>query len=314
MRRSSGAPTANFLDRWPTNLASVPAGVNPYRVGGVNPAGIKSLDCPTIGVGAETAGNFCPGEVSASSDLSHFAFSTEWNVFAAGGQPTAPGSVYDNDTRTREVVVVSKTPGGEAIPAEPGDNTGDPLQIPGLSSDGSHVLMGSPAVGPCGLVELPRPTVRRTLRRSNPLPDLSAAPVHARQRRGHLRRLAGACRHLRRYDGRRVKGLLHHPRPAHGRRSRCERRSLHVVRRRRSRRQSAHPGLEGQQPWQSGRTGEQRCLHRELQHSAGIDEQELRRDHVLRHVVLSADRRLGRELPLRHGDRLGKRRHLLLLA
>ena len=155
---SSNAPFVwnahgDFLDRWPTNLASVPAGVNPYRVGGVNPGGINSLDCPTV----NTAGNFCPGEVSASSDLSHFGFSTEWNVFAPGGQTTAPGSVYDNNTRTREVVLVSKTPGGQPIPAEPGDNAGDPLQIPGYSSDGSHILMGSGSVGPCGLPNCPVP-------------------------------------------------------------------------------------------------------------------------------------------------------------
>jgi hypothetical protein len=155
---SSNAPFVwsahgDFLDRWPTNLASIPAGVNPYLVGGVNPGGIKSLDCPTI----NEAGNYCPGEVSASSDLGHFAFSTEWNVFAPGGQQTAPGSVYDNDTRTREVLLASTTPDGAAIPAEPGDNFGDPLQIPGLSSDGSHILMGSPGVGPCGLSNCPVP-------------------------------------------------------------------------------------------------------------------------------------------------------------
>ena len=85
---SSNAPfvwsaDGSFLDRWPTNLASVPAGVNPYRVGGVNPAGHQVPRLPNHRCRRRNPGNFCPGEVSASSDLSHFAFSTEWNVFAA---------------------------------------------------------------------------------------------------------------------------------------------------------------------------------------------------------------------------------------
>src|SRR5262249_24550749 len=94
------------LDRWPTNLATVPDGNYPegsnlYPHGGspypgeepatVAPGGMRALDCPT---GEEIAANFCPGDVTASADLRHFVFATRWNVFAAGGQLSAPGSVY----------------------------------------------------------------------------------------------------------------------------------------------------------------------------------------------------------------------------
>jgi hypothetical protein len=163
---SSNAPyvwsaDGSFIDRWPTNLGAVPPGLNPTATeGGVSPGGIHSLDCPDVratGGFEDIIENNCPGEVSTSSDLSHFVFSTEWNLFAPGGSLTPPGSVYDNNTATGTVAVASLTPGGDAIPSEPGDHAGDPLQIPGVSSDGSHVLIGSEGVGPCGLANCPIP-------------------------------------------------------------------------------------------------------------------------------------------------------------
>ena len=163
---SSNAPyvwSANggFIDRWPTNLGSVPPGLNPTATeGGVSPGGVHSLDCPDVratGGFEDIIENNCPGEVSASSDLSHFVFSTEWNLFASDGNLTPPGSVYDNNTKTGSVVVASLTPGGDAIPSEPADHAGDPLQIPGVSDDGSHVLIGAGAIGPCGLTNCPIP-------------------------------------------------------------------------------------------------------------------------------------------------------------
>src|SRR5262249_37000155 len=80
----------SFVDRLPTNLGSIPTGLNPYAVeGGVSPGGVHSLDCvDVIGTGGggsfpqSVYENYCPGEVSASSDLSHFVFSTAWNLFA----------------------------------------------------------------------------------------------------------------------------------------------------------------------------------------------------------------------------------------
>ena len=92
----------------------------------------------------------CPGDVTASSDLTHFVFATEWNVFAPGGQLSAPGSVYDNNTATGAVTTASKTPAGDDIPSEPADHVGDPLQIPAVSGNGSHILMAADGTGPCG--------------------------------------------------------------------------------------------------------------------------------------------------------------------
>ena len=162
-----------YLDRWPTNLASVPNGQYPpgwkfytravYVEPGDEPlafapGGEGALDCPGVSTDDHTtSGNYCPGDVTASSDLSHFAFATEWNVFAPGGQLRAPGSVYDNDTRTDSIAIASKAPAGNDIPSEPGDAFGDPLQIPAISSDGTRILMAAGGTGPCGLAACPVP-------------------------------------------------------------------------------------------------------------------------------------------------------------
>ena len=160
-----------FLDRWPTNLATVPSGQYPpgvnfyFRVGSI-PPGEKPLSAAPGGLGALSCvtveafflpPNYCPGDVTASSDLTHFAFATEWNVFASGGQLSPPGSVYDNNTKAETVTVASKTPAGDDIPSEPGDASGDPLEIPATSTDGSHILIASGGIGPCGLSNCPIP-------------------------------------------------------------------------------------------------------------------------------------------------------------
>ena len=148
------------LDRWPTNLGSVPPGVNPTLASGLSKGGVASLNCTVIHDTAffnDAIANNCPGEVSASGDLTHFVFSSEWNVFAPGGSLNPPGSVYDNDTTARTVTVVSKTPAGTDIPNEPGDQTGDPLQIAAVSEDGSHILIAAPGTGGCGLANCPSP-------------------------------------------------------------------------------------------------------------------------------------------------------------
>jgi hypothetical protein len=163
-----------LLDRWPSNLGTVPNGSYPegsniYPPGGyvlpgeeplhVAPGGLHALDCPAVGPagGGSAYINDCPGEINASSDLSHFVFATEWNVFAHGGQLGAPGSIYDNNTNAGTVTVASKTPAGEDIPNEPTDEARDPLQIPAVSSDGSRILMSAPGTGPCGLAHCPTP-------------------------------------------------------------------------------------------------------------------------------------------------------------
>ena len=106
------------LERWPTNLATVPGGsyLGPGEVSVPTAAGTHALDCPTIYEGGRGDTNVCPGDVTASSDLSHFVFADEWNSFAPGGQVSPPGSVYDNDTTTGTVKVASVLQDGEPIP------------------------------------------------------------------------------------------------------------------------------------------------------------------------------------------------------
>ena len=112
------------LDRWPTNLAPFPPAHFPSTATSstgetpetIAPGGIAFA---RLSDSSKTSYNNCPGDVTASSDLSHFVFASEWNVFAPGGQLSAPGSVYDNDTVAGTVAVASKTPAGEDIPASP---------------------------------------------------------------------------------------------------------------------------------------------------------------------------------------------------
>ncbi len=168
---SSDAPyvvsaEGTILDRWPTNLNVVPSGSYPpgshiahsgkeYVEAGeeevkVAPGGTHSLDCPYVAEGNRETADDCSGDVTSSADLSHFVFASEWNEFAPGGLLTAPGSVYDNNTGAQTVTVASKTPSGGDIPGEPTDLAGDPLQIPNVSSNGSHILMAAGGTGPCG--------------------------------------------------------------------------------------------------------------------------------------------------------------------
>ena len=157
----------------------------------------------------------CPGDVTASSDLSHFVFATEWNLFAPGGQLSPPGSVYDNNTAADTVAVASKTPAGDDIPEEPTDQAGDPLQIPAVSSDGSHILMAAGGTGPCGATTCPLPpcgsdysaTIRCPMQPSHLYMRVDDAVTYDVS--------AGTRRHLRRHDLRRIEGLLHLRRTSH---------------------------------------------------------------------------------------------------
>ena len=151
----------SFLDRWPTNLSTAPGGHYLAEEGKApvpTAGGVHALDCLNVLQTGYSASNFCPGDVSASSDLSHFVFATEWSTFAPEGQVTPPGSVYDNNTATRAVEIASKLAGGAPIPSEPTDEAGDTLQIPAVSSDGSHILMAAGATGPCGSAQCPEVT------------------------------------------------------------------------------------------------------------------------------------------------------------
>ena len=134
------------LDRWPTNLGAVPAGS--YPPGDIYPHGALSLSrrsepadgrprrrsrarLPGGHTGQSTAASYCPGDVTASADLSHFVFATSWNVFAPGGQLSRARVGLRQRHRPGTVTVASKTPGRGKHPAtSPADQSGDPLQIP----------------------------------------------------------------------------------------------------------------------------------------------------------------------------------------
>ena len=87
------------------------------------------------------------GAQRASADFRHFAFSSNNYPFASGGVVGAPGSVYDNDTETNSISIVSKLANGDPIP-QAGSDPGEYLKIPAVSSDGSHILMSAVSATP----------------------------------------------------------------------------------------------------------------------------------------------------------------------
>ena len=128
-----------YIGRLPTNLSIVDA------------------EHPTQYVGGQTM----------SGDFNHYVFSTmEFKqgffgstrpapIFAPGGLSTGLGSAYDNDLGTRTVTIISKLPGGKDIPLEaPKEIEEKGFDFPGISPDGSHILMQTPAVKGSSLVHL----------------------------------------------------------------------------------------------------------------------------------------------------------------
>jgi hypothetical protein len=87
------------------------------------------------------------GVQRASGDFRHFVFSSNNYPFAPGGVVGAPGSVYDNDTDTNSVAIVSKLASGDPIP-QSGSDPNEYLQIPAVSFDGSHILMSAASATP----------------------------------------------------------------------------------------------------------------------------------------------------------------------
>ena len=120
------------------------------------------------------------GMFQLSPDFSHLAFSssnvpfpTQEAVVKLKGQTVGPGSAYDYDTKTGTTELISVLPDGNPLPQAPGYSpkepsgfigfTGDPYNTiylpgqpeptaqdkpsenyPGISTDGSHILMGLP--------------------------------------------------------------------------------------------------------------------------------------------------------------------------
>ncbi len=96
------------------------------------------------------------GEQVMSGDFSHFVFSSNSYpdgggthpavVFAPGGQTDGLGSAYDNDIAKREVSVISRLPNGEPIPQQVNRQPQEKgIDFRGVSTDGSHILMETPA-------------------------------------------------------------------------------------------------------------------------------------------------------------------------
>jgi hypothetical protein len=98
------------------------------------------------------------GAQRMSGDFSHFVFSSnEFKnfegtfpgiAFTPGARTTGLGSAYDNDIAARKVDLISVLPNGEDIPLE-GPKTVEEkgFDFPGISADGSHILMQTPGEG-----------------------------------------------------------------------------------------------------------------------------------------------------------------------
>lgn len=125
----------NPIERWPVNWESFP--------------------------GAEESN----GAKQPSPDLTHYAFSSTNVKFTEDGLTTAPGSAYDYNALTHTTTLISKTASGANIPQEPGNAdqkeeailfpgvTSVPKEYgyghmappmhPGVSTNGSHILMST---------------------------------------------------------------------------------------------------------------------------------------------------------------------------
>ena len=144
-------PKAGFLDVG-TNL---PARNAPYawNVEGASlgqwPAGIGSI---------VPEGNSILGAFQPSPDFSHMAYSSRNVAFSPGGLTTGLGSAYDYNTETGNSALISLNANGSAIAQQAGNSSQEefiefppihsnnpvPRQdYPGVSTDGSHILMST---------------------------------------------------------------------------------------------------------------------------------------------------------------------------
>ncbi len=125
---------------------------------------VEALGCPYPSIRYSVA--YCTGDVTASADLGHFVFSSNKASFAEGeGLEEAPGSAYDNDLATNTVSLISLDSAGHPIAQDPSFANVLPecdglcqgsegrieapggkeefIRFPGVSSDGSHILMST---------------------------------------------------------------------------------------------------------------------------------------------------------------------------
>ena len=114
-----------FIERWPTNLASIPGGEEFYA--------------------GDSGEQRVIGAKRPSPDFSHYFFSSSKVDFAPpNGVMAAPGSVYDNNIGAGTVTIASRTQSGGPIPQGAGEPT-ETIQLPAVSNDGTHVLMSTQA-------------------------------------------------------------------------------------------------------------------------------------------------------------------------
>jgi hypothetical protein len=140
------SPDGEFLGHWPVTASAIPGS------------------------------NFTNGYTQPSPDFSHVAISSSNVQFAPNGLLVAPGSVYDYDTKNATTEIISKLPNGHDIrqeteiqewpgeerareafereevisfpgianpngPGGPTDTKRPAMVNPGVSADGSHILM-----------------------------------------------------------------------------------------------------------------------------------------------------------------------------
>jgi hypothetical protein len=96
------------------------------------------------------------GDDQPSPDFSHYVFSSVNIPFTVDGRTGAPGSVYDNNIEDGTVTKVSLlSNGGDIGPGEGGEGSSEEfLKIPAVSTDGSHILMTTHALGGSKAVNL----------------------------------------------------------------------------------------------------------------------------------------------------------------
>ena len=116
----------NSLGRLPTNYAQIPCN---------HPVGTRQ------GTLCGGAGELV-GAVKPSPDFSHYFFSSAAAIqFDPSQEPLhhAPGSAYDDNFETNTVSLISKLPNGATIE----EGGGEFITFPGVSTDGSHILMST---------------------------------------------------------------------------------------------------------------------------------------------------------------------------
>ncbi|MGA8744428.1 MAG: hypothetical protein WB507_01010 [Solirubrobacterales bacterium] len=140
-----------------------------------NPLGRLPANFESVPKAEENLGAYQP-----SPDLNHLAFSSSNIAFTSEGLTTPPGSAYDYNVATETTTLISKKANGENIEQEPGNTSATKEEIlfpgdnpeyggygygsmappyhPGVSTDGSHILMSTASAPYNHFNEPPKPT------------------------------------------------------------------------------------------------------------------------------------------------------------